>query len=392
MVYFAVLAIFTAIQTGEGASLLQVQAYINFGTNLIQFIYLSIPIFRSKLRRWYLPIALINATVIPIFSNLIYLADPQEELAFLITRSWLLFPILIVPIVLIAGQYQFRYVMVIVIFSTYVELFSLFPHIQYLDTDTLQILGGPLIRAFAIGTVGHIVSRMVAIQQVQRRELIRANIRLSDHAETLEQLATSRERNRIARELHDTLAHTLSGQAVNLEAIKLMLPEDQREVHNMLQHSLDNTRSGLAETRRALKSLRSRRLEDLGLYVGIRTLATEAASRAEFSLEIDIPDVLPEITPDVEQTIFRIAQETFENIVRHANAQHVEMMMAVENSYILLSIHDDGEGFDPAIIAPDKLGIRGMKERANLIGAELIIISDHNNGTNLRLSIPYFWI
>lgn len=392
MVYFAVTVIVTAIQTGEGDSLTQVQAYVNFGTNLLLFIYLSIFWFRRKLRAFYLPIALVYATVVPIFSNLIYLADPFESIWNIITRSWLLLPILIVPIVLIAWQYKFRYVILIVIFSTYVELFVLIPHINMINIDAFLILGGPLIRAFAFGTVGMIVNRLVAVQHTQRRELILANIRLSEHTQILERLATSRERNRLARELHDTLAHTLSGQAVNLEAIKLMIPASQQEVHTMLDQSLKNTRAGLAETRRALKALRSQQLEDLGLDIAIKNLASDAASRGDFSVETRFDTDLPDITPDIEQSIYRIAQETLENIIRHANASHVEISLEHDLQSLMLSISDDGRGFDPQNLEnSDKLGIQGMRERAAILRGELTILSGREGGTTIRLVIPLLW-
>ena len=392
MFYFAVMVTVTAIQTGEGDSLTQVQAYVNFGTNLILFIYLSIPWIRTKLRHLYLPIALVYATVVPIFSNLIYLADPFENIGTIITRSWLLLPILIVPIVLIAWQYKFRYVLLIVIFSTYVELFVLFPHISMVNIDAFLILGGPLIRAYAFGTVGLIVNRLVAVQLAQRRELIRANIRLSEHTQTLEQLAISRERNRLARELHDTLAHTLSGQAVNLEAIKLMIPPDQTEVQQMLEHSLANTRRGLADTRRALRDLRSQRLDDLGLEMALNNIANDAASRGDFNLSINQSGSLPDITPDIEQSIYRVAQETLENIIRHAEAKNVEIILEHDHQHLMLSIIDDGLGFDSYNETPaDNLGIRGMKERADLIQGDLKIFSQHGKGTTVRFSIPLLW-
>jgi len=389
MLYFAATVIVTAIQTGEGDSLTQVQAYVNFGTNLLLFIYLSIPWLRRKLRTLYLPTALIYATVVPIFSNLIYLADPYENIWNIITRSWLLLPILMVPIVLIAWQYQFRFVIIIVIFSTYVELFVLIPHISMINIDAFLILGGPLIRAFAFGTIGLIVNRLVAVQHDQRRELILANIRLSEHTRTLEQLAISRERNRLARELHDTLAHTLSGQAVTLEAIKLMISSDYHEVHEMLDQSLSNTRAGLAETRRALKSLRSQQLDDLGLIMAIKNLARDASSRGDFKMTTNFPDSPPEILPDIEQGLFRIAQETLENIIRHAKPDHVEIQLEQEDQHILLTITDDGKGFDTQNIdLNDKLGIQGMQERASLLGGNLSIFSDPGTGTSVRLSIP----
>jgi signal transduction histidine kinase len=341
------------------------------------------------LRSLYLPLALVYATVVPIFSNLIYLADPYESIWNLIVRSWLLLPILIVPIVLIAWQYKFRYVILIVIFSTYVELFVLVPHISMINIDAFLILGGPLIRAFAFGTVGMIVNRLVAIQRTQRRELILAHIRLSEHSQTLERLATSRERNRLARELHDTLAHTLSGQAVNLEAIKLMVPIRQKEVHAMLEQSLKNTRAGLAETRRALKALRSQQLDDLGLEMAIKNLAGDAASRGDFSAQVNISPDLPEITPDIEQSIYRVAQETLENIIRHANAKKVEINLEHDNQSLMLSISDDGLGFDPNNLEnTDKLGIQGMRERAEILRGDLTILSAPRNGTTIHLSIP----
>ena len=391
MFYFAVTVTFTAIQTGKADSAPQVQAYINFGTNLIQLIYLSIPWLRRKLRRLYLPIALINATVVPIFSNLIYLADPREDILNIIMRSWLLLPILMVPIVLIAWQFNFRYVVLLIFFSTYVELFVLVPHVHNMNFDALLILGGPLIRAFAFGTIGLIVNRLVAVQKLQRRELILANIRLGQHAQTLEQLAISRERNRLARELHDTLAHTLSGQAVNLEALKLMIPVENEEVQTMLDQSLSITRAGLAETRRALKALRSKQIDDLGLLLALRNLALDAASRADFELGLEFPEKLPEITPDIEQCIYRITQEALENIVRHADAQRVEIQLSQENDALLLSIGDNGLGFDTQNVnLAERLGIRGMRERAALVNGELSILSNNNHGTTIRVCIPLF--
>ncbi|MFH1634473.1 MAG: sensor histidine kinase [Chloroflexota bacterium] len=389
MIYFAALVIFTAIQTGEGDTPTQLNSYVNFGINLALFGYLSWNWLRRKLKQWYLPLALASATVIPIFSNLIYLAESPEDLSITITRSWLLLPILLVPLVLIAWQYEFRYVVIFVLASALVEMSVLYPQIGEINFQTMPILGVPLIRAFAFGTVGHIVTLLVNGQRAQRRELVRANIKLGQHANTLEQLATSRERNRLARELHDTLAHTLSGQAVNLEAIKLMLPSEQTEAHAMLEHSLSNTRSGLAETRRALKDLRSKQLEDLGLMIAVRNLATEAASRAEFALSCQISDHLPELTPDVEQCLYRIAQETLENIVRHADAQKVTLQLKTEDRTLILTISDDGCGFDPQNVDfADKLGIQGMRERAILMSGNLEVHSHSTKGTSVQLSIP----
>jgi signal transduction histidine kinase len=388
MMYFAVMVAYATVETGQWITPSQIQSYINFGINMLLFGYLSWPWLRQRLGRWYLPIALIAATVVPILSNLLYLAEPQGPLSLTIVRSWVLFPILVVPLGLIAWQYQFQYVMGFIVFSVIVELSVLLPVVTEINFETLPILGVPLIRAFAFGTIGHIVSHLISTQRAQRKRIVRANVQLSQHAQTLEQLATSRERNRLARELHDTLAHTLSGQAVNLEAIKLMISPEQAEVRSMLDRSLRSTRAGLTETRRAMKDLRSKQLEELGLSFAIHNLAKRAASRAGFDLSLQISRQLPELSTEVEQCVYRVSQEALENIVRHANARHVSVHLLMEDHALQLKIADDGCGFnlvDVGIV--DKLGIQGMRERAAMVQGLLDVLSSPGQGTTVQLLI-----
>ena len=390
MGYYAALVFFTAAQGNQGSIYTQIQLYVNLLVNLGLLAYLSWSWPQTRLKGWYLPIALLAATVVPIFSNLFYLAEPAvKDLPLVIIRSWLLFPVLLVPLVLIAWQYGFRYALAFTAVTAIVELGVLYPVVgNKVDFETLPLLGLPLIRAFAFGTVGHIVDHLIDTQQAQSKALLKANYRLSRHAETLEQLAVSRERNRLARELHDTLAHTLSGQAVNLEAIKLTVPPEQTETLSMLDQALESTRSGLRETRRALKDLRSQPLENLGLALALRNLARDAASRAAFELELDIPDALPALPPEVEQCVFRIAQESLENIVRHASARLVRLRLGVEGGRLQMEIGDDGIGADlDRLDLQDKLGLQGMRERAAEVGGVFEVSSQPNKGTTIRFSV-----
>lgn len=388
MVYFAALAIYTAIQTGEGDTFPQIQSYINFTINLILLIYLYLGWLQRRLKRYYLPLALIVTTVVLIFSNLIYLADPGEEAYITIMRSWLLFPMMIVPLVLIAWQFRFRFVIIFILFSTLVEYSVLLPKVVLADFESVSILGVPLIRALAFGTVGQIVNRLIDTQRAQRKELMRANIQLSQHTKTLEQLAISRERNRLARELHDTLAHTLSALAVNLEAMKFVPGGDSQQIRQKLDQALENTRTGLSETRRALKDLRAKQLEELGLNIAIRNLALDAASRAGIRSELDIEDNLLDLTPDVEQCCYRIAQESLENIVKHANAEKFHLHLSEEDTILRMIITDDGDGFDLSPLSlEDKHGLQGMRERAAEMGAKLDISSKPGEGTRIQLAL-----
>ena len=387
MVYYAMVAVYTALQNRSGAVPQQVLLYVNFATNLILFGYLSWRWLERSLGRWYLPLALMAASVIPIFSNLIYFVDPASNLSESITRSWIILPILLVPLVLIAWQYRFRYVLLFILFTAVVQLFILLPVATPITFETLPYLGIPIVQAFAFGVVGHIVTRLMEIQRTQRSQLLQANLRLAQHANTLEQLAISRERNRLARELHDTLAHTLSGLAVSLEALKITLDEDPKEAHTLVDHALENTRTGLTETRRALKSLRSQQLENLGLELAIKNLAENAASRAGFGVDFQIASQLPDLTPDTEQCFYRVTQEALENIVRHANADQVKIQLHGYDGKVELVISDNGLGFDPRDVdLAQKLGIQGMRERASMVGGIFEVSSQPQAGTVIRLN------
>ena len=388
VVYFTLVAVYFLIETGEAGTKNQIFSSINAITNLFLIGYLSLPWLHRKLKNWYLPIPLVLSTVIPVISNMIYLVETEMDYqALIITRNWLLLPILVVPLVLIAWQYQYRFVLMFIAFITVCNWIP-FSALEWTGFETLQVLGIPLVVAFAFGTVGLIVNRLVQSQQKQRAELIQANLKLAEHAITLEELAISRERNRLARELHDTLAHTLSGLAVNLEAIRILIPQASDEVQEKLQQSLASTRTGLVETRRAMKDLRSKQLEDLGLRLALQKIAREAEQRAGFNLDMKLPDQLPEITPLSEQAFYRIAQEALENIVRHAQAKSVHLELKQSDNELILKITDDGKGLDPSQASENEhLGLRGMQERAKNVGGRLGVNSQLLSGTTITFVV-----
>lgn len=387
MVYYALVIGYIMLDTRSSTGPQQVLLFVNFANNLLLFGYLSWRWLERWFGRWYLPIGLIIATVIPIFSNLIYFVDPAIDLNESITRNWIILPILLVPLVLIAWQYRFRYVLLFILFTAGIQLFILLPVANPITFETITYLGVPVIQAFAFGIVGHIVNRLMGIQRSQQKQLLQANIQLAQHAGTLEQLAVSRERNRLARELHDTLAHTLSGLAVNLEAIKITLDDDIQEAHSLIDHALKNTRTGLTETRRALKALRSQQLENLGLELAITNLAENAVSRTGFELDMQIAEPLPDLTPDIELCFYRIVQESLENIIRHAQAQYVTIEL-LNGRKLELIIADDGLGFNPTEVDTNqKLGLQGMGERASSVGGTFEVSSQPEAGTIIRLSV-----
>jgi len=260
--------------------------------------------------------------------------------------------------------------------------------IVQIETALLRpLLGILFVQVVAFMLVGHMIARLVRVQREQRKHLTEANERLAQHAATLEQLTISRERNRLARELHDVLAHTLSGVAVELEGLRATLRRDPEQANALLNHSLQAIREGLTETRRTLQELRAKPLEDLGLALAVQTLAESYASRSDFQLDLNIDHDLGDYPDEVQQSIYRIAQEALANVADHAQALLSQVILKRDQGQIQLVIRDDGCGFDPDISKDGHhYGLLGMRERAEMIGANLSVKSQAGKGTQVLLS------
>ncbi|PWH16783.1 MAG: hypothetical protein DDG59_08835 [Anaerolineae bacterium] len=342
--------------------------------------------FQETLGRAYIPIALIFATVTLLLEGHFlsgYRGFIQLE------------PFTYILLILTAWQYDFRAVILFSLGTALLQgglnwfLLQDDPLLRFLpDSPMVQraVVGGFLIsRSITFLLIGYVIVRLVKAQRSQRAELARTNLRLMRHASTVEQLTLSQERNRLARELHDTLAHTLSALTVQLEALLTAwkaIPEQPRQ---MLEQMLNSTRAGLDETRRALSALRASPLEEMGLSLALRSLAEDYAERNGWQLTLDLAQQLEGLSAEVEQAYYRIAQEALQNSALHANARHVRLSLRKEAGLLQLQINDDGKGFDPNHLSEEQLGIRGMFERAELIGAKLEIHSEPNQGTLIDL-------
>jgi signal transduction histidine kinase len=162
----------------------------------------------------------------------------------------------------------------------------------------------------------------------------------------------------------------------------------------MLDRSLDATRSGLQETRRALKSLRASPLDDLGLILALRRMSEETALRANLALELSLPSTSLSLPEGIEQTVYRIAQEALANVAHHANARTLRVQLSTSPSTgpgqsgngLSLSVQDDGLGFDPQQTqTAGHYGLPGMDERAALVGGDLTVSSQPGQGTTVQL-------
>lgn len=369
----------------EGTSLTYV--LVTFSLMLLLFLYLFWRSAEQRLREAYLPIGLLFATLSILIEP--YVLTP-------IALFWQPEAFLFILLILFAWQYDLRIVILFVIGIAGFDalLNELIPQVNFFAipgrnivfSDKPIVYGRILARSSSFIVMGLVINRLVRSQREQRIALEEANLQLVRHSSTLEQLATSRERNRLSRELHDTVAHTLSGLTVQLEALNLAWKKIPAKAQEMVDLMLQTTRDGLNETRRTLKNLRAAPLEDMGLALAVRALVEDFAKRNNWKVALDIQEDLDDIDPEIEQTFYRVAQESLENVARHANAKEVKLLLLQKKQSLHLIVEDNGAGFESeSVDLNERLGIQLNQERAELIGANLQIESKIGDGTKVIL-------
>ncbi len=352
---------------------------------VLLFSYLSWPWLRDKLGKFFLPLGLAFAAAGLIFEQYTFSG---------FHRNWQPLPFLYILLILTAWQYRFSAVLIFGVSASALEiaLARFFPPKRWgpppFEPDKIVTYGRLAASLASYLVLGYVVNRLVQAQREQRQALADANLKLVQHAATVEQLSISRERNRLSRELHDTLAHTLSALAVQFDALATVwetIPDKARQLIEQMQAT---TRIGLDETRRALRALRASPLEELGLSLAIKELADDLAKRNPISVHLDLSDSLDDLPPEVEQCYYRVAQEAFKNVVNHAQGDQLTLTLRQNETDLVMTIVDDGCGFDVGKgIEADQLGLQGMRERARMIGAQLEVESSLGAGTTIKLII-----
>ncbi|MEM7132986.1 MAG: sensor histidine kinase [Chloroflexota bacterium] len=363
---------------------------IQVAVALIVAVYIHIPWLEKQLGRLFLPLALIilsggslAALYVPFDASRANLPD-LLEFVFGITRPIVIW---IVTVIILCWQHDFR---LAIGYSVLMGSMFTMAVIQIDNLRTPFIVDQFTMSLFLAGgfsLVGYFVARLSSIERQRRLDLAASNRKLADYASTLEQLTISRERNRLARELHDTLAHTLSGLAVQMETIRRYWDVDPATAKELFEKSVSMTRDGLDETRRALTTMRASPLEELGLLLALVALANSAKSRAHLQLNLDLPEEIPTSSPAIEQAIYRIAQEAIANVVKRATAQTLTVRLHFGEE-IELMIADDGVGFVVETQPPtEHFGLIGLQERAALIGGRVAIQSQLGQGTMVNLTV-----
>lgn len=200
--------------------------------------------------------------------------------------------------------------------------------------------------------------------------------------------AQESERHRIAQELHDEIGQTLTAVLLELKRVAGHAPPGIRDDLRQVQ---ETTRTSLDEIRRIARRLRPGVLEELGLTSALKALTNEFAS-AHLVVRHRIAGDLPPLDEETELVLYRVAQESLTNAARHAEARRVDITLAPVPAGVELRVRDDGRGLGAdegaAEGAAEGAGIRGMRERALLIGAELALGPAPGGGTDVTLTVP----
>lgn len=212
--------------------------------------------------------------------------------------------------------------------------------------------------------------------------------RIERLADAARQAAVSRERLRIARDLHDTLAHSLMALLTQIRLVrKLHRRLDAEALDAELARAEEAAASGLAGSRAAIAQIRDNGIRDSGLGAALRELAQRFGERTGLPVALDLSADAGSANDERAETAFRIAEEALRNVERHAGARQVGLRLdGVRDEALHLTVEDDGQGFEPSHPPPGHYGLRGMHEQASLIGARLVVHSAPGQGTRIALS------
>ena len=200
-------------------------------------------------------------------------------------------------------------------------------------------------------------------------------------------LAASEERAHLARELHDSVTQALFSMTLVTRSLELLLDRDPAAALERVADLRTLQRDALAEMRALVFELRPDSLTRDGLAVALRTHAAAVGARAGISVAVDASAV-GRLPMPIEETLFRIAQESLHNVIKHAAAEHAWITVTASDARCFLVTADDGRGFDPAAVPPGHLGLTGMATRADRLGGSLSVDSRRGGGTRISVELP----
>jgi two-component system NarL family sensor kinase len=204
------------------------------------------------------------------------------------------------------------------------------------------------------------------------------------------ELGALEERNRLAREIHDTLAQGLAGITLQLETAEALLESGvpAEAVRASVEQALSSARQNLEDARRSVLDLRAAPLEGRSLPEALTRLVSDFNQRGDLQVEHRLEGANQPLPSRVEAGLYRVAQEALENVAQHAGARHAALHLLITPEQVILEIADDGRGFEPGQIPPGRFGLAGINERVRLLGGSLELKSSPGAGTVVRATVP----
>jgi PAS domain S-box-containing protein len=214
-------------------------------------------------------------------------------------------------------------------------------------------------------------------------------VQLAQLLHKVRRAAVVEERNRMAREIHDTLAQGFAGILVQLEAAEDVLPAQNRAARAHLDRARGLAKECLAEARRSVWALLPKALEESNLPAALLRLTQELAVGGSDLVQFSVHGKTRPLAAEIESNLLRIGQEAISNALRHSQATRISAKLAFEEQQVQLTVEDNGSGFVPEAKSPGEgFGLFGMQERAKRIGGVLTISSEPGRGTKVAVVLP----
>ncbi|MCQ3972260.1 MAG: sensor histidine kinase [Anaerolineae bacterium] len=218
------------------------------------------------------------------------------------------------------------------------------------------------------------------------RQLNHMALQLQNLLQTRQELATLEERNRLARDLHDSVKQQIFATAMQVGAARALLAQQPDTAQTHLLEAERLVHEAQQELTTLIRELRPAALEGYGLAAALRNYTADWSRQNQISVEVRVQGERP-LPLVVEQTLFRVAQEALANVSRHSAATAAEVHLACTAHQVNLTISDNGQGFDPATTNGKGLGLRSMRERVEALGGELVIESESQRGTRIAAKV-----
>ncbi len=355
------------------------------GIEFVRLLYIFWPRVQTKLGKAFFPLACILMFAIPTLLPFLRLLRPSEAANSFLHLILILIYQLIVT-VFVAWQYNMRVVAWILVVVLAFDCFYILAG-TFSDLNSNQITGVIGLHLLAFLFISSIITFLVDNLRTQRDNLIKQNEKLVSQSRTLEQLSKTQERNRLARELHHTMVHYMSGTVLQLNGVKSQWSFNPEKAQSMLDISIDSLTEGLQETRKAIQALREHPTESISLHRSLKLLLNDFSERTGIVTQNRFENL--QISSEKERIIYRITEEGLRNIERHASAKQVNVVLLGKQDKIHLIIKDDGCGFKiEEVNTTQSFGLQSMQEWAELVKGRFILKSEPSEGTILQVEIP----